>query len=132
MILWRHDAEAMWVAMGSVINALLSNQLKQIFNHQRPNPSLRSDPGMPSSHAQSIFYAASYVVISRKFHQTFVLQSHYGYLDLSVACCITISVMILSVWCFWSTSAMYEGLQMAQILNVRIVKNLMHPRNFYS
>lgn len=63
-ILWKHDAEAMWMGMGSVINALLSNQLKQILNHQRPDPSLRSDPGMPSSHAQSIFYAASYVVIS--------------------------------------------------------------------
>ncbi|XP_078428532.1 lipid phosphate phosphatase epsilon 2, chloroplastic-like [Wolffia australiana] len=64
VILWKHDAEAIWTAMGSVINAMLSNQLKQVFNHQRPDPSLRSDPGMPSSHAQSIFYAASYVVIS--------------------------------------------------------------------
>ncbi|CAA6673228.1 unnamed protein product [Spirodela intermedia] len=63
VILWKHDGEAMWAAMGSVINALLSKQLKQIFNHQRPDPSLKSGPGMPSSHAQSIFYAASYVVI---------------------------------------------------------------------
>uniref|UniRef100_A0A1D1ZID0 Dolichyldiphosphatase 1 n=1 Tax=Anthurium amnicola TaxID=1678845 RepID=A0A1D1ZID0_9ARAE len=64
VILWKHDAEAMWAAMGAVLNAWLSAKLKQILNHERPDPALRSDPGMPSSHAQSIFYAAFFVVIS--------------------------------------------------------------------
>lgn len=63
-ILWKHDAEAMWAAMGSIINSCISAALKQILNHQRPNSALRSDPGMPSSHAQSIFYTACFSVVS--------------------------------------------------------------------
>lgn len=62
--LWKHDAEIMWALMGAVVNTLLSSVLKQMFNHERPAPALRSDPGMPSSHAQSIFYAAMFLVLS--------------------------------------------------------------------
>ncbi|KAL6859000.1 hypothetical protein ACP4OV_018002 [Aristida adscensionis] len=62
--LWKHDAESMWILGGAVINTLLSSVLKMIFNHQRPAPSLRSDPGMPSSHAQSIFYASTVLFLS--------------------------------------------------------------------
>ncbi|XP_008784928.2 lipid phosphate phosphatase epsilon 1, chloroplastic [Phoenix dactylifera] len=64
IILWKHDAEVMWAAMGSVVNAGLSITLKQILNHERPDSALRSDPGMPSSHAQSIFYAALFAILS--------------------------------------------------------------------
>ncbi|XP_039142812.1 lipid phosphate phosphatase epsilon 2, chloroplastic-like [Dioscorea cayenensis subsp. rotundata] len=63
-ILWRHDGEALWAAMGSVVNSWLSITLKQILNHQRPVSALRSDPGMPSSHAQSIFYIAVLGILS--------------------------------------------------------------------
>lgn len=66
IILWKHDAEAMWAAMGSVVNAWLSITLKQLLNHERPDSALRSDPGMPSSHAQSIFYAALFAILSCK------------------------------------------------------------------
>lgn len=64
VILYRRDAEAMWAAMGSVINVQLSVTLKQIINHERPVPGLKPDPGMPSSHAQAIFYAALFLVLS--------------------------------------------------------------------
>ncbi|CAI9110818.1 OLC1v1010909C1 [Oldenlandia corymbosa var. corymbosa] len=64
LILWRHDAEALWGATGSVINAGLSTALKRVFNQERPVANLRSDPGMPSSHAQSIFYITTYAVLS--------------------------------------------------------------------
>ncbi|XP_077244315.1 phosphatidic acid phosphatase (PAP2) family protein [Tasmannia lanceolata] len=64
VILWKHDSEALWTAMGSVINACLSNILKQILNQERPVSTLRSDPGMPSSHAQSIFFAVVFSVLS--------------------------------------------------------------------
>jgi membrane-associated phospholipid phosphatase len=64
--LWRRDAEIMWALMGAVVNKLLSSILKMMFNHERPAPALRSDPGMPSSHAQSIFYAAVFLVLSGK------------------------------------------------------------------
>nr|CAD1838317.1 unnamed protein product [Ananas comosus var. bracteatus] len=63
VILWKHDAEALWAAMGSVVNSWLSITLKRILNHERPS-ALRSDPGMPSSHAQSIFYAAVFAIFS--------------------------------------------------------------------
>ncbi|XP_057501484.1 lipid phosphate phosphatase epsilon 1, chloroplastic [Actinidia eriantha] len=64
ILLWRHDAEALWAAMGSVVNAGLSRILKQMLNQERPVSNLRSDPGMPSSHAQSIFFTAIFAVIS--------------------------------------------------------------------
>lgn len=66
VLLWRHDAEAVWVAMGSVLNSALSVTLKRILNQERPTANLRSDPGMPSSHAQSIFFAVVFVILSGK------------------------------------------------------------------
>ncbi|XVF62068.1 hypothetical protein PTKIN_Ptkin08bG0187300 [Pterospermum kingtungense] len=64
VILWRHDAEALWMAMGSIVNALLSIGLKQVFNQERPVAGLKSDPGMPSSHAQSIFFTVVFAIAS--------------------------------------------------------------------
>lgn len=71
IILWRHDAQALWAALGSILNAGLSTILKQILNQERPVSTLRpisvSDPGMPSSHAQSIFYAIVFAILSGNF-----------------------------------------------------------------
>ncbi|KAJ8567549.1 hypothetical protein K7X08_019757 [Anisodus acutangulus] len=64
IFLWRHDMEALWVTSGGVLNVLLSTALKRILNHERPVSTLRSDPGMPSSHAQSIFYTVAFCIIS--------------------------------------------------------------------
>lgn len=65
MILWKHDAEVLWAATGSILNSYISITLKQILNHERPS-GLRSDPGMPSSHAQSIFYVSVFALLSCK------------------------------------------------------------------
>ncbi|MCD9559236.1 hypothetical protein HAX54_017093 [Datura stramonium] len=64
IFLWRHDIEALWAASGGVLNVCLSTALKGILNHERPVSTLRSDPGMPSSHAQSIFYVVVFCIIS--------------------------------------------------------------------
>ncbi|WMV16724.1 hypothetical protein MTR67_010109 [Solanum verrucosum] len=64
MFLWRHDIETLWAFCGVVVNDRLSTVLKGILNHERPVLSLRSDPGMPSSHAQSIFYTVIFCIIS--------------------------------------------------------------------
>ncbi|KAL2520559.1 lipid phosphate phosphatase epsilon 1 [Forsythia ovata] len=64
LILWRHDVETMWAAMGVALNTMLSVVLKIILNQERPISTLRSDPGMPSSHAQSIFYAVAFINVS--------------------------------------------------------------------
>ncbi|XP_045829656.1 lipid phosphate phosphatase epsilon 1, chloroplastic-like [Trifolium pratense] len=62
-IIWRHDAEALWFAGGSILNAMFSMSLKHILNQKRPS-SLKSDPGMPSSHAQSIFFTVIFIILS--------------------------------------------------------------------
>ncbi|XP_073226864.1 lipid phosphate phosphatase epsilon 2, chloroplastic isoform X2 [Cicer arietinum] len=62
-VIWRHDAEALWFAGGSVLNAMLSVLLKQILNQKRPS-TLKSDPGMPSSHSQSIFFGVMFIILS--------------------------------------------------------------------
>ncbi|KAM7250933.1 hypothetical protein ACFE04_022816 [Oxalis oulophora] len=64
VILIRHDPEAVWIVMGSVLNAMLSVGLKKVFNQERPFANLRSDPGMPSSHAMSIFFIFTFVIMS--------------------------------------------------------------------
>ncbi|CAM8992126.1 unnamed protein product [Rhodiola kirilowii] len=64
IFIWRHDGEAMWLLTGSVLNTILINVLKRVLNQDRPVSSVKLDPGMPSSHAQSIFFAAAYVAVS--------------------------------------------------------------------
>ncbi|XP_058179106.1 lipid phosphate phosphatase epsilon 1, chloroplastic isoform X1 [Rhododendron vialii] len=64
VLICRHDAEALWAAIGSVLNTGLSTMLKRVLNQERPVSNLRSDPGMPSSHAQSIFFTVIFVVVS--------------------------------------------------------------------
>ncbi|XP_075490211.1 lipid phosphate phosphatase epsilon 2, chloroplastic isoform X1 [Primulina tabacum] len=64
IILLRHDAESLWAAIGSVTNVTLSTALKRILNQERPTSTLKSDPGMPSSHAQSIFYTITFLNLS--------------------------------------------------------------------
>ncbi|PIA52740.1 hypothetical protein AQUCO_01000540v1 [Aquilegia coerulea] len=68
LILWKRDAEALWVSMGCVMNSGLSIILKKILNQERPVSTLRSDPGMPSSHAQSIFFGVFFVILSMVKH----------------------------------------------------------------
>ncbi|KAE8726863.1 Lipid phosphate phosphatase epsilon 2 [Hibiscus syriacus] len=62
VILWRHNAEALWMAMGSIVNAMLSVALKHVLNQEWPMAGLKSDPGMPSSHAQSIFFIVVFAI----------------------------------------------------------------------
>lgn len=73
-ILWRHDAEALWFAAGSFLNAMLSALLKQMLNQKRPS-TLKSDPGMPSSHAQSIFFIVLFIILSGNFSHLLFLFS---------------------------------------------------------
>ncbi|KAK8653182.1 hypothetical protein V6N13_127192 [Hibiscus sabdariffa] len=68
VILWRHDAEALWMEMGLIVNALVSIRLKRVLNQERPVVELKSDPGMPSSHAQSIFYIVVFTIASMSIY----------------------------------------------------------------
>ncbi|KAE8685981.1 Lipid phosphate phosphatase epsilon 2 [Hibiscus syriacus] len=90
VILWRHDAEALWMAMGSIVNALLSVALKRVLNQERPVAGVKSDPGMPSSHAQSIFFTVVFTIAS--------ILEWMGVNELSVS----ISVLALAFGSYFS------------------------------
>lgn len=64
VLLLRHDGAALWAVIGSVSNSALSVALKRILNQERPVATLRSDPGMPSSHAQSISFISAFTLFS--------------------------------------------------------------------
>ena len=66
IILLRHDGTALWGIIGSVSNATLCVVLKRMLNQARPATTSRTDPGMPSSHAQSISYISLFAVLSGK------------------------------------------------------------------
>ncbi|KAI3824306.1 hypothetical protein L1987_05761 [Smallanthus sonchifolius] len=64
LILLRHDAFTFWAATGCLLNFILSLTLKRFLKQERPVCGLRSDPGMPSTHAQSIFYTTVFIILS--------------------------------------------------------------------
>ncbi|KAL8168267.1 hypothetical protein V2J09_009766 [Rumex salicifolius] len=64
MVVWRHDAEGLWAATGALVNVVFSIALKNVFNQPRPFPPKRSDSGMPSTHAQIIFYTLAFALLS--------------------------------------------------------------------
>jgi hypothetical protein len=73
VLLLRHDGAALWAVIGSVSNSVLSVALKRILNQERPVATLRSDPGMPSSHAQSISFISVFSVFSGKQSVTMLI-----------------------------------------------------------
>lgn len=80
MILWKHDAEILWAATGSIFNSYISVTLKRVLNQERPS-GLRSDPGMPSSHAQSIFYVSVFAFLSCKsLPHSFIIKISFSYI----------------------------------------------------
>lgn len=83
IILLRHDGTALWAVIGSISNSALSVALKRILNQERPVATLRSDPGMPSSHAQSISFISVFAVLSGKQRklELVILLNYYGTAD---------------------------------------------------
>eukprot|EP00898_Chlorokybus_atmophyticus_P004910 jgi/Chlat1/541/Chrsp103S01121 len=60
----RFSPAACWCLVGSVANAFASKVLKALINQSRPPNARKADPGMPSSHAQSLFYFGSYISLA--------------------------------------------------------------------
>ncbi|XP_022015708.2 lipid phosphate phosphatase epsilon 2, chloroplastic [Helianthus annuus] len=63
-IIFRHDALALWAATGSVSNYILSIALKRVLKQKRPVSDEGLGPGMPSSHAQTVFFTLVFVIVS--------------------------------------------------------------------
>ncbi|PRQ47554.1 putative phosphatidate phosphatase [Rosa chinensis] len=60
-ILCRHDAEAMWAAVGYLANTMLAIMIKRILTQERR---AASGVSVPSLHAQSIFYIVIFAISS--------------------------------------------------------------------
>lgn len=62
VLYWRgFDQPSVLFLFGAVLNAVLSKLLKRWLNAARPEGARLADPGMPSSHAQSLFFFAAYL-----------------------------------------------------------------------
>ena len=61
VLAYKRDVQSAAFLLGAVSNALFSKILKRLINASRPQGAQLSDPGMPSSHAQSLFFFAGYL-----------------------------------------------------------------------
>lgn len=50
----------MWALLGSIVSSFLNKALKKIINQARPASARKEDPGMPSSHANSLAFLGTY------------------------------------------------------------------------
>ncbi|KAL4423157.1 hypothetical protein ABPG77_007810 [Micractinium sp. CCAP 211/92] len=62
-LLWRRDLLAAWCVLGSVVAAVNCRVLKYAINQARPS-GRKADPGMPSAHAQSLGFLATFVSVA--------------------------------------------------------------------
>lgn len=77
VIIWRHDAKALWLVLGANLNGGLSVTLKKILKQERPSSAFKSDHGMPSTHAQSIFYIVFVANLSSNYLPPLSEKSYY-------------------------------------------------------
>ena len=65
----RNDPSTRFAVVGSVFAAFLTKILKKLINESRPREARKRDPGMPSSHAQSLSFlsvsAARAILVSK-------------------------------------------------------------------
>lgn len=60
-VAYKRDVQCAAFLLAALSNALLGKILKRIINASRPVGAQLSDPGMPSSHALSLFFFAGYL-----------------------------------------------------------------------
>ncbi|CAH8388765.1 unnamed protein product [Eruca vesicaria subsp. sativa] len=140
IILLRHDGTALWGIIGSVSNAALSVVLKRILNQARPATTSRTDPGMPSTHAQSISFISMFAVLSvmewlgtskvSLFLSCFILASGSYFIRLRVSqklhtsSQVVVGAIVGSVFCIlWYTmwnSLLIEAFESSRLLQVSV------------
>jgi dolichyldiphosphatase len=62
----RNNPQVTWAVMGINASAWISKALKVLLNQRRPSSALgiRTDPGMPSSHAYTLLYTTVYIAVA--------------------------------------------------------------------
>lgn len=60
---WRRDVRSCWCVAGSIVSAFNCKVLKRAINQSRPEGARKVDPGMPSSHAQSLGFLSAYLAL---------------------------------------------------------------------
>lgn len=68
VLLYRRDEHVAWCLLGAVCAAFVNKGVKRLINAPRPAGARKADPGMPSSHAQSLAYLSSYLAIFALSH----------------------------------------------------------------
>jgi membrane-associated phospholipid phosphatase len=61
VLLYRRDALAVSAIVGALSNAVFGKILKRVLRQQRPDGAPLADPGMPSSHAMSLYFLSCYL-----------------------------------------------------------------------
>ncbi|KAF8071016.1 LPPE2 [Scenedesmus sp. PABB004] len=68
VLLWHRNAAAAWAVLGAVASSFLCKGLKHSINQERPGGARKTDPGMPSSHANSLCFLAAYSALALVHH----------------------------------------------------------------
>ncbi|KAG2450019.1 hypothetical protein HYH02_000123 [Chlamydomonas schloesseri] len=64
VLLLRRDTAVAWCVLGSIIASFINKALKYVINEQRPANARKADPGMPSSHANSLAFLGVYTALA--------------------------------------------------------------------
>ncbi|EFJ41654.1 hypothetical protein VOLCADRAFT_68065, partial [Volvox carteri f. nagariensis] len=64
VLVMRRDLAAAWCVLGSILASFLNKALKYVINEQRPPSARKADPGMPSSHANSLAFLGVYTALA--------------------------------------------------------------------
>lgn len=68
VVVSRPNAAAAWLVIGATANGVAAKLFKRLLNHDRPVTARgrKDDPGMPSSHAQSLAFLCTYAAVTAR------------------------------------------------------------------
>jgi membrane-associated phospholipid phosphatase len=93
VLCWRRDEQTATCILGAVTNAFFSKVLKRLFNAARPAGARLTDPGMPSSHAQSLFFFSTYLSLLARTSPTLDGYSARGAAQLRIAAPVAVTAL---------------------------------------
>eukprot|EP00752_Nemacystus_decipiens_P003209 g2970.t1 len=111
----RADVGSLVYVVGSLLNAVFSKVLKKTINQVRPDGAQLSDPGMPSSHAMSLFYLGTYLVIGLQDHGVLVLDPSLPQWPLDVSQTQTLLGMYAVTASLWRVKAGFHTLPQVSV-----------------